>query len=44
MKVSIGADHGGFELKGTLIKALSGAYEMTDHGPADSAIKLLNLV
>ena len=35
MKVSIGADHGGFELKGALIKALSGAYEMTDRGTAD---------
>ena len=35
MKVSIGSDHGGFELKGALIKALSGAYEMTDRGPAD---------
>lgn len=35
MKVSIGSDHGGFELKGALVKALSGAYEMTDRGPAD---------
>ena len=35
MKVSIGSDHGGFELKGALVKALSGAYEMTDLGPAD---------
>ena len=37
MKVSIGADHGGFELKGALVKALSGAHEMTDRGPADAA-------
>ena len=36
MKVSIGSDHGGFELKGALVKALSGAYEMTDRGPADN--------
>ena len=35
MKVSIGSDHGGFELKGALLKALSGAYEMKDCGPAD---------
>ena len=35
MKVSIGSDHGGFELKGALVKALSGSYEMTDRGPAD---------
>ena len=37
MKVSIGSDHGGFELKGALVKALAGAYEMTDRGPADGA-------
>ena len=36
MKVSIGSDHGGFELKGAPVKALSGAYEMTDRGPADN--------
>ena len=35
MKVSIGSDHGGFELKGALLKVLSGAYEMKDCGPAD---------
>ena len=36
MKVSIGSDHGGFELKGALAKALSGVCEVTDLGPADS--------
>ena len=35
MKVSIGSDHGGFELKSALMKALSGAYEVTDLGTAD---------
>ena len=30
MKVSIGADHGGFELKEALVKALVGAYEVSD--------------
>ncbi len=37
MKVAIGSDHGGVELKTALVKALSGAYEMTDRGPADAA-------
>ena len=37
MKVSIGADHGGFELKEALVKALSGAYEVSDRGTADRA-------
>ena len=37
MKVAIGSDHGGVELKAALVKALSGAYEMTDRGPADAA-------
>lgn len=36
MKVAIGSDHGGVELKTALVKALSGAYEMTDRGPADA--------
>ena len=37
MKVAIGSDHGGVELKTALVKALSGAYEMTDRGPANAA-------
>lgn len=36
MKVAIGSDHGGVELKAELVKALSSAYEMTDLGPADT--------
>ena len=36
MKVAIGSDHGGVELKAELVKALSSAYEMTDFGPADT--------
>lgn len=36
MKVAIGSDHGGVELKAELVKALSSAYEMTDLGPADA--------
>ena len=36
MKVSIGSDHGGVELKAELVKALAGAYEVTDFGPADT--------
>ena len=32
MKVAIGSDHGGVELKAELVKALSSAYEMTDFG------------
>ena len=37
MKVSIGSDHGGFALKGALLKALAGACETTDRGSADTA-------
>ena len=36
MKVSIGSDHGGVELKGALAKALSGVCEVLDKGPADA--------
>ena len=36
MKVVIASDHGGVELKAELMKALAGAYEMTDFGPADT--------
>ena len=37
MKVSVGSDHGGFELKESLKKALSGACEITDCGPSSTA-------
>ena len=34
MKIAIGSDHGGFELKGVLLRALSGVGELIDRGPA----------
>ena len=37
MKVSVGSDHGGFELKESLKKALSGSYEIADCGPSGAA-------
>ena len=35
IKIAIGSDHGGFELKGALITALAGVGEVVDKGPAD---------
>ena len=37
MRIAIGSDHGGFELKAALVKALGGAHKMSDKGPFDRA-------
>ena len=37
MKISIGSDHGGFELKGVLANALSGTAAIVDRGPGGRA-------
>ena len=37
MNIAIGSDHGGVELKATLVNALAGAAKVVDMGPADKA-------
>ena len=37
MKISMASDHGGFELKATLLKALAGTAEVSDLGPYEKA-------
>ena len=37
MKISIASDHGGLELKATLVKALSDVATLLDRGPCEKA-------